>query len=140
MPGTAAPRKASPSGLGLPGLRVELDQVLASGEAALAHGTVCGTATGRLYGAPATKRSFLASFFDYVRVDGWGQLFEVTWHGPNGGAGHRSGPSLTEDNSCSVRCERETPADPSAPSTSTASASCPGSAATRGSNQTARTS
>ena len=24
--------------------------------------------TGRLYGAPATKRSFEASFFDYVRV------------------------------------------------------------------------
>jgi predicted ester cyclase len=53
---------------GLPDLRVELDQVLASGEVALAHGTVRGTATGRLYGAPATKRSFQASFFDYVRV------------------------------------------------------------------------
>jgi hypothetical protein len=48
---------------------VELDQVLASGEATLAHGTGCGTATGRLHGAPATKRSFQASFFDYVRVD-----------------------------------------------------------------------
>jgi predicted ester cyclase len=54
---------------GLPDLRVELDQVLASGDVALAHGTVRGTATGRLYGAPATKRSFQASFFDYVRVD-----------------------------------------------------------------------
>lgn len=53
---------------GLPDLRVELDQVLASGDVALAHGTVRGTATGRLYGAPATKRSFQASFFDYVRV------------------------------------------------------------------------
>ena len=31
--------------------------------------TVRGTATGRLYGAPATKRSFEASFFDYVRID-----------------------------------------------------------------------
>jgi len=54
---------------GLPDLSVELDQVLADGDAALAHGTVRGTATGRLYGAPATKRSFEASFFDYVRID-----------------------------------------------------------------------
>ena len=54
---------------GLPNLRVELDQILASGDVALAHGTVRGTAIGRLYGAPATKRSFQASFFDYVRVD-----------------------------------------------------------------------
>jgi predicted ester cyclase len=44
-------------------LAVELPKV------AVAHGTVRGTATGRLYGAPATKRSFEASFFDYVRVD-----------------------------------------------------------------------
>ena len=54
---------------GLPDLRVELDQILVSGDVALAHGTVHGTATGRLYGAPATKRSFQASFFDYVRVE-----------------------------------------------------------------------
>ena len=54
---------------GLPDLRVELAQILADGDVALAHGTVRGTATGRLYGAPATKRSFEASFFDYVRVE-----------------------------------------------------------------------
>ena len=54
---------------GLPDLRVELDQILASGDVALAHGTVRGTATGRLYGAPAAKRSCQASFFDYVRID-----------------------------------------------------------------------
>ena len=53
---------------GLPDLRVELAQIMGDGEFALAHGTVRGTATGRLYGAPATKRSFEASFFDYVRV------------------------------------------------------------------------
>jgi predicted ester cyclase len=53
---------------GLPDLRVELAQVMADGDVALAHGTVRGTATGRLYGAPATKRSFEASYFDYVRV------------------------------------------------------------------------
>jgi predicted ester cyclase len=60
---------------GLPDLRVELDEVVASGDVAMAHGTVRGTATGRLYGAPATKRSFEASFFDYVRVDG-GRIVE----------------------------------------------------------------
>jgi len=54
---------------GLPDLRVELDQILASDDVALAHGTVRGTATGRLYGAPAAKRSCQASFFDYVRID-----------------------------------------------------------------------
>lgn len=54
---------------GLPDLSVELAQVLADGDVALAHGTVRGTATGRLYGAPATKKAFEASFFDYVRVD-----------------------------------------------------------------------
>ena len=54
---------------------MELAQVLADDDAALAHGTVRGTATGRLYGAPATKRSFEASFFDYVRVAD-GQIIE----------------------------------------------------------------
>src|ERR1700745_4367161 len=60
---------------GLPDLRVELEQGLARRDVAPAHGTVRGTATGRLYGAPATKRSFQASFFDYVRVDD-GQTIE----------------------------------------------------------------
>jgi predicted ester cyclase len=54
---------------GLPDLRVELSQVLADAEVAVAHGTARGTATGRLYGAPATKRAFAASFFDYVRIE-----------------------------------------------------------------------
>lgn len=54
---------------GLPDLHVELHEVLGDGDVALARGTVSGTATGRLYGAPATKRSYQASFFDYVRVD-----------------------------------------------------------------------
>ena len=53
---------------GLPDLHVELHEVLGDEEVALARGTVSGTATGRLYGAPATKRSYQASFFDYVRV------------------------------------------------------------------------
>jgi predicted ester cyclase len=55
---------------GLPNLRVELDNVLSASHIALAHGVVRGTATGRLYGAPAPKRSFEANFFDYVKVDG----------------------------------------------------------------------
>ena len=37
----------------------------------LAHGTASGTASGRLYGAPATGKRYEASFFDVVRfVDG----------------------------------------------------------------------
>ena len=54
---------------GLPDLRVELDEVMAARGVAIAHGTVRGTATGRLYGAPATKRPFEANFFDFVRVN-----------------------------------------------------------------------
>jgi len=54
---------------GLPDLRVELHNVLATADVAVARGTVRGTATGRLYGAPATKRSCEASFFDYVRLE-----------------------------------------------------------------------
>ena len=53
---------------GIPDLHVELHEVLADGNVALARGTVSGTATGRLYGAPATKRTYQGSFFDYVRV------------------------------------------------------------------------
>jgi hypothetical protein len=48
---------------------VESAPIAADGDVALAHGTVRGTATGRLYGAPATERSFEARFFDYVRVE-----------------------------------------------------------------------
>jgi predicted ester cyclase len=60
---------------GIPDLHVELPQILADESVVLAHGTVTGTATGRLYGAPATKRSCEASFFDFVRVDG-GRIIE----------------------------------------------------------------
>lgn len=54
---------------GIPDLHVELPQILADESVVVAHGTVTGTATGRLYGAPATKRSYQANFFDFVRVD-----------------------------------------------------------------------
>jgi predicted ester cyclase len=60
---------------GLPDLRVVLPYIMTEGDVAIAHGTVHGTATGRLYGAPATRRSFEASFFDYVRVSN-GQIVE----------------------------------------------------------------
>jgi predicted ester cyclase len=54
---------------GLPDLHVDLPHIMTDGDVALAHGIVRGTATGRLYGAPATKRSCEVSFFDYVRVE-----------------------------------------------------------------------
>ena len=53
----------------LPDLRVQLHELGEGPDYALARGTVRGTATGRLYGAPATKRSFEASFFDYVKIE-----------------------------------------------------------------------
>ena len=56
---------------GIPDLSVELAAVAFEGDRVLAHGTASGTATGRLYGAPATGRHYEASFFDIVRfVDG----------------------------------------------------------------------
>jgi predicted ester cyclase len=54
---------------GIPDLRVDLEHITDDGDVALAHGTARGTATGRLYGAPATKRSYEASFFDYIRLE-----------------------------------------------------------------------
>lgn len=54
---------------GIPDLHAELPHVLTDGDVVVAHGVVSGTATGRLYGAPATKRAFEASFFDYVRLE-----------------------------------------------------------------------
>ena len=54
---------------GLPNLRVEITDVQAGESSAIAHGTVRGTNLGKLYGAPATKKSYEASFFDWVRLD-----------------------------------------------------------------------
>jgi len=54
---------------GLPDLRVELIHVAASADHVIAHGTARGTANGRLFGAPATKRTSAATFFDYVQVE-----------------------------------------------------------------------
>jgi predicted ester cyclase len=52
----------------IPDLTVELHDLAGGPDFALARGTVSGTALGRLYGAPATKRRYQASFFDWVKV------------------------------------------------------------------------
>lgn len=52
----------------IPDLHVELFNVADGDGFALARGVVSGTATGRLYGAPATKKRYEASFFDYVHL------------------------------------------------------------------------
>jgi predicted ester cyclase len=54
---------------GLPDLHVELEAVASDGAVVLAHGHALGTATGKLYGAPATGKSYRASFFDMVHVE-----------------------------------------------------------------------
>lgn len=53
----------------LPDLHVDLHNVATGRDFAVARGTVSGTALGRLYGAPATKRPFRASFFDYIWLE-----------------------------------------------------------------------
>jgi predicted ester cyclase len=60
---------------GIPDLHVDLHDVVAQGDVVLVRGTVSGTATGRLFGAPATRRRYDASYFDYVRLDG-GRIVE----------------------------------------------------------------
>jgi predicted ester cyclase len=48
---------------------VDVHDVLADDDVVLIRGTVSGTASGRLFGAPATRHRSEASYFDYVRVD-----------------------------------------------------------------------
>jgi ketosteroid isomerase-like protein len=71
-PGRVDEEGPAVAGMALPHHVSLVFQVVQEG---LAHGTVRGTASGRLYGAPATRRSFEASFFDYVRVED-GQIVE----------------------------------------------------------------
>src|SRR5215831_14831765 len=54
---------------GLPDLHVELHDLAAGPDFAIGRGTVSGTALGRLYGPPATKHHYEASYFDFVRLD-----------------------------------------------------------------------
>jgi predicted ester cyclase len=54
---------------GLPDLHVKLHDLANGPDFTIARGTVSGTALGRLYGAPATKHHYEASYFDDVRLD-----------------------------------------------------------------------
>lgn len=54
---------------GIPDLRFEPEHVVSDGTQVVAVGTVSGRQTGRLFGAPATKRAYRANMFDYVRVE-----------------------------------------------------------------------
>ena len=54
---------------GIPDLRFEAEHLISDGRHVVAVGTVRGKQSGRLFGAPATRRSYSANMFDYVRVD-----------------------------------------------------------------------
>jgi predicted ester cyclase len=54
---------------GIPDLRVELVDVFGDEETVLARGTAQGTNTGRLYGVPATRRSYRVAFFDSCQFE-----------------------------------------------------------------------
>ena len=54
---------------GIPDLRVELREVFGDDETVLARGTAQGTNTGRLYGVPATGRSYRVAFFDSCQFE-----------------------------------------------------------------------
>jgi len=49
---------------GIPDLRVDLVDVFGDTDTVLARGTAGGANTGRLYGVPATRRSYRVVFFD----------------------------------------------------------------------------
>jgi predicted ester cyclase len=53
---------------GLPDLVFDITSVVAHGDQVVALGTARATNRGRLFGIPATGRSYEASMFDYVRV------------------------------------------------------------------------
>lgn len=53
---------------GIPDLHVEIHDLVADADTVLAHGVARGTNTGRLYGAPATKKRYETNYFDFVRL------------------------------------------------------------------------
>ena len=53
---------------GIPDLRVEVVDLFGDERTALARGRAHGTNTGRLYGVPATRKSYTVTFFDSVEV------------------------------------------------------------------------
>jgi predicted ester cyclase len=65
----AACSSLAPIWKAIPDLHVEVLDLAEAPGIAMVRGVVSGTATGRLYGAPATKRSYRASYFDFVRVE-----------------------------------------------------------------------
>jgi predicted ester cyclase len=54
---------------GIPDLKFDTQHLVSDGRGVVAVGTVAGRQSGRLYGAPATGRSYTANMFDYVRVE-----------------------------------------------------------------------
>lgn len=54
---------------GIPNLKFEPQHLISDGHQVVAVGTAGGDQSGRLFGAPATRRSYSASMFDYVRVE-----------------------------------------------------------------------
>lgn len=54
---------------GIPDVRFEPQHVVSDGHQVAAVGRVHGTQTGRLFGAPATRRRYEVSMFDFVTVD-----------------------------------------------------------------------
>lgn len=54
---------------GIPDLFFEPQHIVSDGSQVVAVGAVRGRQSGRLFGAPATRRCFRANMFDYVRVE-----------------------------------------------------------------------
>ena len=54
---------------GIPDLHFEAQHVVSDGSQVVAVGTARGRQSGRLFGAPATRRSYASPMFDYVRVE-----------------------------------------------------------------------
>ena len=65
----AACASLAPIWKAIPDLHVEILDLAEAPGVAMARGVVSGTAEGRLYGAPATKRAYRASYFDFVRIE-----------------------------------------------------------------------
>ena len=53
----------------IPNVKFEPRHIVSDGRQVVAVGSVAGRQTGRLFGAPATRRAYTASMFDYVRVE-----------------------------------------------------------------------
>jgi predicted ester cyclase len=54
---------------GIPDLRFDVEHLISDGSQVAAVGTAHGRQSGRLFGAPATRRPYRVNMFDYVRVE-----------------------------------------------------------------------